>query len=134
MIYRVLADALVVLHLAFILFVVLGGLLVLRWPRLVWAHLPCAVWGALIEFSGWICPLTPLENRWRLRGGQAGYDESFIEHYLLPVIYPPGLTRDAQLVIGSAVIAVNLAVYAVLVVRWRRRRRAGTINNDGNGR
>jgi hypothetical protein len=123
-IFRLLADLMVVLHLAFILFVVLGGLLALRWPRLVLAHLPCAAWGALIEFTGWICPLTPLENRWRLRGGLEGYEESFIEHYLLPLVYPPGLTRGAQLVLGGAVLLVNVVIYAALVRRWRRRREA----------
>ena len=78
MMYRLLADLLVVLHLAFIVFVFAGGLLALRWPRLVWAHLPCAVWGALIEFMGWICPLTPLENRWRILGHEPGYGEGFV--------------------------------------------------------
>ena len=134
MIHRVLADLLVVLHLGFIVFVVAGGLLALRWPRLIWVHLPCAVWGALIEFTGWLCPLTPLENRWRLRGGGDSYEESFIEHYLLPVIYPPGLTRSAQLVIGGAVLAVNLLVYILLWRRWRRRRLAGNLKNDRNDR
>ena len=122
MIDRLLAELAVVLHLAFILFVVLGGLLVLRWPRLAFVHLPCAAWGALIEFTGWICPLTPLENRWRVRGGLEGYEESFIEHYLLPLVYPPGLTREVQLVLGAAVLLVNLVVYALIVGRWRRRR------------
>ena len=127
MIYRALADLLVLLHLGFILFVVLGGLLVLRWPRLAWAHLPCAIWGVLIEVYGWICPLTPLENRWRIRGGLEGYDEGFIEHYLLPIIYPPGLTRQVQLILGAAVLLINLAVYLVLL---RRRRRAVRIDLD----
>ena len=134
MIHRVLADLLVVLHLAFILFVLLGGLLALRRPRLVWAHLPCAAWGALIEFTGWICPLTPLENRWRILGGQDHYEESFIEHYLLPVIYPPGLTPGIQLALGGLVVVVNVVVYAVLWRRRRRRRGAHPVNNDGIAR
>jgi hypothetical protein len=131
-IHRLLADLLVVLHLGFILFVVLGGLLVLRWPRLAWVHLPCALWGLLIEIYGWICPLTPLENRWRLRGGQGGYEESFIEHYLLPVIYPPGLTRGVQLALAAAVATVNLAVYLLVLRRRRRRGARPQPENDGN--
>jgi hypothetical protein len=121
MIYRALADAVLVLHLAFILFVVLGGFAVLRWPRLVWIHVPVVLWGAAIEFFGWICPLTPLEKWLRQMGGETAYSGGFIGHYLLPVIYPAGLTRGVQLVLGALVVAVNLAVYAAL---WRRARRA----------
>ena len=127
MIYRILADIMVVAHLAFIVFVFVGGLLVWRWPKLIWAHLPCALWGMLVEFTGWICPLTPLENTWRIRGGAAGNDGSFVEHYLLPVVYPPGLTRGAQIVIGSVVVAVNLVAYAMLIRRRRSRRSAAKI-------
>ncbi len=121
MTWRVLADAVVVLHLGFILFVVLGAFLVLKRPALAWLHLPVVVWGAWIEFSGWICPLTPLENRLRLLGSESGYSGGFIEHYLLPVIYPDGLTRNVQLALGIAVLAINLTVYGLL---WRRRTRA----------
>lgn len=118
--YRALADFVVVVHAVFVVFVILGGLLVLRRPRLAWLHAPAAVWGALIEFAGWICPLTPLENAFRARGGEAGYSGGFIEHYLMPVLYPTGLTRGAQLLFGSIVLAVNLAVYALVIVRaWR---------------
>lgn len=112
----------VLLHLAFILFVFLGGLLVLRRPRLAWLHLPAALWGALIEFRGWFCPLTPLENRLRLAAGQEGYATGFVEHYILPVVYPPGLTREVQLVLGAVVVLVNGAAYAWV---WRRRKRRG---------
>jgi hypothetical protein len=119
MIWRALADAVLVAHLAFILFVVLGGLLVLRWPRLAWLHLPVVLWGAAIEFFGWICPLTPLEKWLRVAGGESGYPGGFIAHYLLPLIYPAGLTRNVQLVLGSLVMAVNLVVYVAL---WRRSR------------
>ena len=122
MLYRTLADILVVLHLAFIAYVLLGGLLSLRWPRNLWFHLPCAAWGALIEFTGWICPITPLEVRWRILAGQQGYEDGFIAHYLIPIIYPPGLTRSAQFWLGAGVIILNLAIYAVVVWRWRRRR------------
>jgi hypothetical protein len=116
--YRLLADLLVALHLAFVVFVVLGGLLVLRWPRLAWAHLPAAAWGAWIEAAGWICPLTPLENDLRRAAGQSGYPGGFIEHYILPVLYPPGLTREAQLVLAAIVVAINVIAYAILL--WRR--------------
>ena len=122
MLYRALADIVVVLHLAFIIFVVGGAFLALRWPRLVWVHLPIAIWGASLEFGGWICPLTPLENRLRDLGDQAGYAGGFIEHYLLPVIYPVGLTRGVQVALGIVVIAVNVAAY-VLFWRLRKKRR-----------
>jgi hypothetical protein len=117
--YRALADFVVVVHLAFVGVVVFGGLLVLRRPRLAWVHLPAAVWGVMIEFAGWMCPLTPLENAFRLRGGEAGYSGGFVEHYLLPVLYPSGLTRGVQLVLGSIVLALNLAVYGALLARRR---------------
>jgi len=117
--YRALADIVVVVHVAFVAFVVLGGLLVLRHPRLAWLHAPAAVWGAMIEFAGWVCPLTPLENALRMRGGEAGYSGGFIEHYLLPILYPVGLTRGIQLVLGSLVLALNLAVYGLLLTRRR---------------
>ena len=120
--YRIAADLLVGLHLLFVLFVVLGGLLVLRWPRLAWLHLPVACWGALIEFTGWICPLTPLENDLRRAGGQAGYDGGFIDHYLMPVLYPEGLTRNWSLVLGAAVVAINIAVYSRFAFKRLRRR------------
>jgi hypothetical protein len=118
--YRLLADALVVIHGTFIIFVVAGGLLALRWPRALWAHAPAAVWGALIELAGWICPLTPLENELRRRGGEAGYSGGFVEHYLLPLIYPAELTRMTQLVLGALVVAVNVTVYAVVIRRRQR--------------
>ncbi|WP_354682722.1 DUF2784 domain-containing protein [Cupriavidus necator] len=114
-----LADLVVVVHGLFILFVVAGGLLVLRWPRLAWVHLPAAVWGVLIEWLGWICPLTPLENTLRQAAGQAGYSGGFVERYLLPLIYPAGLTPAVQLWLGLVVLVVNVAIYAVW---WRRRR------------
>jgi hypothetical protein len=121
-IHRYLADAVLVLHLVFILFVVLGGLLVLRWPRLAWLHVPVFLWGAAIEFGGWICPLTPLENWLRQLGGEGAYSGGFIEHYLAAAIYPDGLTRRIQLMIGTAVLVINAAVYLAL---WYRRRARG---------
>jgi len=121
MLDRLLADLVVLVHFAFLLFVVAGGLLVLRWPRLAWAHIPAAIWGVLIEFSGWICPLTPLEVSLRHRGGEAAYTGGFIAHYVMGVLYPEGLTRRVQFVLGAAVLALNLAVYGTLVARARRR-------------
>jgi hypothetical protein len=118
MAYRILADLVVGVHALFVGFVVFGGLLALRWPWVAAAHLPAAVWGTLIEFRGWVCPLTPLENSLRASAGQAGYEGGFIEHYLLPVLYPVGLTRGVQLVFGSLVIAVNVVVYGLVL--WRR--------------
>lgn len=121
MIYRALADATVIVHLAFILFVVLGGLLALRWPRMMWVHLPAAAWGVLIELRGWICPLTPLENHFRRRGGEAGYAGGFIERYLEPVIYPSGLSSSTQLGLAGLVLLMNVAVYLFVLRRHRRR-------------
>lgn len=120
MLHAWLADGVLALHLAFILFVVCGGLLVLRWPRLAWIHLPAAAWGVLIEYANWICPLTPLEVELRRRGGREGYTGTFLEHYLEPVVYPSGLTREAQILLGSFVLGVNVAVYAWLLARRRR--------------
>lgn len=118
MTWRVLADAVLSLHALFVLFVVLGGLVVLRWPRLAWLHLPAAGWGALIEFGGWICPLTYLENWLRAKGGGAAYGGGFIERYLTAAIYPDGLARNVQFALGAFVIAINGWVYWRL---WRRR-------------
>jgi hypothetical protein len=132
LIYRALADLVLVVHLAFVLFVVLGGLLVLKWPRLAWLHVPAAIWGVLIEYTGWICPLTPLENSFRARGGEAGYNGGFIEHYIQPVLYPAGLTRSTQVLLGSLVLVLNLTAYGIVVSRMRRRARSspaiGSIN------
>jgi hypothetical protein len=118
--YRSLADLVLVLHFAFVLFVVLGGLLVVRWPRLASMHIPAAIWGVLIEYTGWICPLTPLENSFRARAGQAGYSGGFIQHYIQPVLYPAGLSRSTQLVLGSLVLLVNVAAYGVVIAGRRR--------------
>lgn len=123
MVYRLLADATLVAHLGFVLFVVLGGLLVVRWWPLRWVHLPVAVYGAAIEFVGWICPLTPLENHLRRRGGEAGYHGGFVEQYLLPLVYPGALTRELQIVLGLLVVGVNVALYAWAGARARSRRR-----------
>lgn len=120
MIYRLLADGVLVVHLAFIVFVVLGGIAVLRWPRVAWLHLPTVAWGAWIEFSGSICPLTPLEIWLRARGGSASYEGGFIEHYLTALIYPDGLDRRQQMMLGTFVLVLNAAIYAGLLFARRR--------------
>jgi hypothetical protein len=119
--YRLLADAVLVVHLAFIVFVVLGGLLVLRWPRIAWLHLPAVAWGAWIEFAGRICPLTPLESGLRERSGGGAYRGGFIEHYVTALIYPDGLDRRQQVVLGAFVLVLNAAIYAWLIARRRSR-------------
>lgn len=122
MAHRILADGVLVVHAAFIAFVVAGGLLV-RWRRRVaWLHLPAVAWGALIEFRGWICPLTPLEIWARAQAGETGYPGGFIEHYLLPVVYPGALTRELQIVLGALVLIVNALVYAWVVSRALERK------------
>lgn len=121
LVYRLLADAVVVSHFAFVVFVILGGLLALRWPKSAWIHVPAALWGGVIELAGWVCPLTPLEVRLRILGGQAGYEGGFVEHYLIPILYPRELTRDLQMGLGVAVILLNLTVYMVVWRRWRGR-------------
>ena len=114
------ADIIVLLHFAFILFVSAGGLLVLRWPRLAWLHLPCVAWGVLIEATGCICPLTPMEMRFRLAAGDPGYSGDFIDRYLLPVIYPFGLTRGVQIGLGLALLLFNAVIY-ILLWQWHRK-------------
>lgn len=123
MLAELIADLLVLIHLAFILFVVLGGLLVLRWPRLAFVHLPAALWGALIEFGNWVCPLTPLEQKLRQSVGEGVYSGSFVEQYVLPLIYPSGLTREMQLALGLLVLLVNFLIYAFLL--WKRKKAGG---------
>jgi hypothetical protein len=117
---RLSAEGVVLLHFAFVLFVLAGGLLVLRRPRIAWLHLPAAAWGAAIEFGGWICPLTPLEQALRRRAGLAPYEGGFLDHYIFPLLYPDGLTPDLQASLGAAVLVLNAGVYA-LVLRKRRR-------------
>jgi len=124
MIWRLLADTVLAIHFAFIVLVIFGGLLaVWRW-RLAWLHLPALGWGIWIQFTGRICPLTPLENRLRGLGGEAGYSGGFIEHYLLSLIYPDGLTRSLQLALGIGLIACNVLIYTWAWWRWQRRRHA----------
>lgn len=125
MLLGIAADFVVLLHFAFILFVVFGAFLVIKWKRLAWLHLPAAMWGALIEFAGWICPLTPLENMLRRAGGERVYSMGFVEHYVLPLIYPAALTRDIQVALGLGVVAINTLVYAALLVYRARQSSKG---------
>ncbi len=118
--YGLLADLVVGIHVLFVAFVILGGLLVLRWPKVAYLHLPAAVWGVVIEFAGWVCPLTPLEKSLRRQAGEAGYSAGFVEHYLLPLLYPSALTREIQILLGILVLTVNVAIYAYV---FRKRKR-----------
>jgi hypothetical protein len=121
--YRLLADGVVVVHGLFVAFVILGAFLALRWRWIVWLHVPAVIWGVLIEYAGWTCPLTPLENSLRARAGETAYSGDFIQHYLLGALYPHGLTRTTQYVLGSIALFVNLVAYT-LVIRKRSRERA----------
>jgi hypothetical protein len=122
MIWSLLADLLVVVHFAFTAFVIFGGFLTWRWPRVALLHLPALAWGCWVEVSHTLCPLTPLENHWRHLGGQAGYSGGFLAHYLVPVLYPPGLTWHVQWVLATLLLALNAAAYAQYLRRqWRAR-------------
>jgi len=118
-IYQILADLVVLIHFAFIVFVMAGGFLALKWRFVRWIHLPAVLWAVFIEFAGWICPLTPLENRLRAVSGGNAYSSDFVEHYVVSLIYPDALTRVTQILLGILVILVNLGIYAYL---WRRNR------------
>ncbi|WP_426141489.1 DUF2784 domain-containing protein [Pseudomonas sp. DWP3-1-2] len=123
MFFRLAADAVVLVHVLFILFALFGGLLVLRWRWVGWLHIPAVVWGAVVEFFHFYCPLTPLENTLRSRAGMQGYSGGFIEHYLIPLIYPVGLTPQIQLWLGGVVVLCNVVVYSWLARRlWPRRK------------
>jgi hypothetical protein len=117
MFYRFWADFVVLLHFGFVLFAILGGFLVIRWKKSAWVHLPTALWAILIEFGGWICPLTPLEKWLRQQGGELVYQTGFIEQYILPVLYPAALTRQLQIILGLFVLSVNIIIYGWLVYR-----------------
>lgn len=124
MLDRLLADSIVLLHLLFIAFAVGGGIIVLRWRRVMWVHLPAVAWAVWVEVMNRPCPLTPLENYFRRRGGEAGYSGGFVEHYIWPMIYPAALTDRIQLMIGAFVFCVNVAAYALVAWRWKRLRSA----------
>lgn len=116
--YQIIADMVLLVHFAFIAFVLFGGLLLLRWPRLVWLHLPAIIWAVFIEMTAWLCPLTPLENYFRALAGSGLYHGDFVARYFLPLIYPAGLTPALQLVLAGAVIVINGIVYSVII--WMR--------------
>jgi len=120
MFYQLAADAVVLLHFGFILYVLLGGLLSYKWLWLLWLHLPAVVWGAVMSMAGWICPLTPLEIKLRAAGGGGHYSSGFIEHYILPVIYPAGLSRELQTTMGIALLMVNALVYSGLIIKYKK--------------
>src|SRR5215510_1966697 len=115
--YQLLADLIVLAHVAFVVFVVLGGFLALRWHRFIWIHLPAVIWAAIVELFGWVCPLTPVENWLRRRGGQTGYPPDFIAHYILPMLYPEELTREVQITLGVFVLLINLSIYSWILGR-----------------
>jgi hypothetical protein len=117
---RTLADLVVLAHVAFVMFAAIGGVAVLRWPRLAWLHVPAVIWAVLVEYAGWVCPLTPLENVLRQSSGDLAYAGGFVERYLIPVLYPAELTRAVQVGLGSAVLLFNALVYWRVVRRWRR--------------
>lgn len=119
MIYALLADIVLVLHLAFIVYVLFGGLLVFQWPKTAWIHVPTAIYGVAIEAIGWVCPLTPLENEFRRLAGEAGYEGGFVDHYLIPIIYPAGLTPTLQWVLAAIVAGINLGIYGAYLVYGR---------------
>lgn len=122
MLVKISADLLVLLHFAFIVFVVLGGFLVLKWGKVALLHIPCALWGAFIEFSGWVCPLTPLEHFLREAAGEAAYSGGFIDHYIMPIVYPTGLTQGIQIVLGVIVLIINLCVYGLVIYNQSNRK------------
>ena len=121
--YGFLANLVMLTHVAFVLFVIGGGLLVLKWPRMAWLHVPAAVWGTMVEFMGWICPLTPLENRLLAQSADAGYEGDFIAHYLLPVLYPEGLTPTVQIALGLSMVIINVTVYGWALAKRRQKKR-----------
>jgi hypothetical protein len=122
MIYGLLADLVLALHALFVVLVVLGGLLTLRWRRAVFVHVPCALWGTWVVLVGWICPLTPLEVALRQQAGEGVYTGGFLEHYLVPILYPGDLTRGIQIGLGVVVLVLNIAIYAAMTRWWRRSR------------
>jgi hypothetical protein len=125
MIFGLLADATAIVHLGFVVFVVFGGLLVIRNPEWIFVHLPAALWGAAVEIGGWVCPLTPLERWLRESAGEVGHRGGFVEHYVLSLLYPSGLTRGIQVALGCGVLAVNVGFYAIFWTRLRSTRGRG---------
>ncbi len=129
MIYRILADLVVLIHFSFIIFVVTGGFFVIKWKKAVFFHIPAVIWGVIIEFTGWICPLTPLENKFRIAGGEAGFTGGFIDKYIVDLIYPEGLTRSIQMLLGFTVIVINILIYGYLIYNQAKQK----TNLSGHG-
>ena len=121
MVYKLLADLVLLVHLAFIIFVIFGGLLAIKNVKWAWLHAPAAVWAGLVEFAGWICPLTHLENLLCFRAGASTYQDSFIAHYLFPLIYPTELTRNVQILIGTGVVLISLFIYSLVLYKRIRK-------------
>ena len=130
--YLLLADLIIILHLGFIVFAALGGLLLFKWPHLAWLHLPAVIWGAFTEFMGLICPLTPLEIWLRQQAGAEPYQDSFISHYLVPLIYPPGLTSSMQWLLGGILVTLNVLIYAWLVIYKYKQAKKSSLPNNVN--
>ncbi len=124
MLYSILSRLIVLLHFAFILFVLFGALLVLKWPKIVWVHIPLALWGIIVEYFNFICPLTPWENNFRRLASSTVYKSGFIEHYIIPLMYPEGLSRNLQFILGSLVVIINLLIYGFIIYRSFRNRKA----------
>lgn len=132
MLYQIAADLILFIHFSFIVFVIAGGVLVFKWHWLIWLHIPAVIWGALIVIVGWICPLTPIENMLLKAAGGETYSVSFIERYLVPVIYPSGLNREMFITMGVVIIVVNLIVYTILFVKHKREVEAKEQRREGN--
>jgi hypothetical protein len=131
MVYYALSNFVLIAHLAFVLFVVLGGFLVLKWKSLAWLHVPAFLWGALIELAGWVCPLTPLENRLRQKGSGLVFRTDFIEHYILSLLYPATLTRGSQIFLGLLVLSLNLGLYGWILWRTAPKKEGGNSSSHG---
>ena len=129
MLYKILADAIVLAHVGFIVFAVFGGLLVLKWKRLAWLHIPAVIWAVVVEVSNWYCPLTPWEIRLRQLSGASGYETGFVEHYILPILYPAALTKKIELVLGLSVLLINIAVYSWV---WRRTHTSDKLSDESD--
>jgi hypothetical protein len=127
--YRIAADIIMLLHMLFTLFVMFGSLLALYKRWIVWLHIPVVLWGVAIAVIGWICPLTPLENAIRIAAGQEGYSGGFVEHYLITIIYPDGLTRRGQLILAGLIIVVNILLYGFVLRKKRAKKKKSSVNN-----
>ena len=124
MVYSILSQLIVLLHFAFILFVIFGAFLVLRWHKIAWIHIPFALWGMGVEYFNIICPLTPWENHFRQLAGSTVYESGFIEHYIIPLMYPEVLSRNLQFILGSIVLIINGLIYGIVICRALKKQKA----------